>query len=206
MNLYAYVGNDPVNNTDPTGLNKCPTEICVTGTRLPKDDTAKLGVISRPDAADRRPPGPARPQRNAPNCSQGVINFGRGLVDFSNNLNHASDMALIGAGGVAVAGAAFGATGIGLPAGVAAGAVAGSLATTGTIGKVIASGTGLMGNLLIAGQTKNGSFTLATAASFVGPLVTVRTPTASFFQDKMVSGASRLIGADEPPTRCPAGG
>jgi RHS repeat-associated protein len=40
MNWYAYVGNDPVNATDPSGLNECPQEagsITVCGER-PKSD------------------------------------------------------------------------------------------------------------------------------------------------------------------------
>jgi hypothetical protein len=51
LNLYAYVANDPVNRTDPTGMKACPpTDICVTGTREPppNNGAAQLGVISRP--------------------------------------------------------------------------------------------------------------------------------------------------------------
>jgi RHS repeat-associated protein len=46
MNMYAYVGADPVNGTDPTG-----TQIVVTGTRLPKGPSPELRAFSSNSAA-----------------------------------------------------------------------------------------------------------------------------------------------------------
>ena len=43
FNLYAYVGNDPVNGVDPTGLQEEETEIVVTGAPEPEPEIVVIG-------------------------------------------------------------------------------------------------------------------------------------------------------------------
>ena len=45
MNMYAYVGNDPVNGVDYWGLRECPEDICVDGER-PKGCSLGAGCQS----------------------------------------------------------------------------------------------------------------------------------------------------------------
>lgn len=55
INLYAYVGNDPVNMSDPTGMDSCPDNpemICVPG--------------KKPEEGPKDPPRPLPPGSNQP--------------------------------------------------------------------------------------------------------------------------------------------
>lgn len=67
MNMYGYVGNDPLNHTDPTGMDRCPDgsqDICVPGKR---DDTLKLITLARPGGGEDRPKRSPEPRKNENN-------------------------------------------------------------------------------------------------------------------------------------------
>ncbi|WP_199560205.1 RHS repeat-associated core domain-containing protein [Sphingomonas psychrotolerans] len=55
MNWYNYVGSDPINKTDPTGLDG--NEIVVTGTRL----STASSITSLPTMSDNFGPSRANP-------------------------------------------------------------------------------------------------------------------------------------------------
>jgi RHS repeat-associated protein len=218
MNWYNYVKNDPINYRDPTGLDACPDAASDEGWAWCSDGGSGGGFdwstwwdfggydsysdFGNGAQAPTELLSGVSPQND---CSQAVVDFGNGLIDFANGLNDLSDKAIVGAGGVAVAGAVVGSTGVGLPLGLTAEGLAGGLGATGAVGKAIAGTVNLIGSGLVAGQTKNGSFTAATVFSALASLATVKNPVASFFQDRMVSGASSLVGADKPPASCPRG-
>ena len=85
VNLYAYVGNDPVNGTDPTGMDTCPDrsgDICVTGRKKSLPDPppppsapppirfAMPGVINSPGGYASKPMQPQKEWQRCPDDDQ----------------------------------------------------------------------------------------------------------------------------------------
>jgi RHS repeat-associated protein len=150
VNLYAYVGNDPVNGIDPTG--KSQDEIVVTGSKLihptsspPPSGHTQLGVINRPGGDASKPKQPEKEDR--PQCRSPGPKFqcnAKGKLEFTPeyqrevcaNFNALQDGATKTNDGL---------TAVGLAAGSRGGLVStivGGLATFGTFVSSITTGSG----------------------------------------------------------------
>ncbi len=185
FNLYAYVGNDPVNAVDPTGMKSVAN--CVTvgetthcgagddGSGPPREDPAlSIGGLA---VANRRVQNDTEPQdssgqQSGEGCNQGALNFLNGLRDFGSATNDAGNKALIVGGGVAIAGLATASTGVGAPVGLSAEVVAGGLATVGLLAKSLGGGLEAIGEIGAAIQTGTarenaGTFIFRGAIGFV---------------------------------------
>jgi len=73
INLYAYVGNDPINGSDPSGMTICrdgSSDICVYGKRpIPENSALKLGVVNRPAGDRREEPKPKKEKQSVFDCA-----------------------------------------------------------------------------------------------------------------------------------------
>lgn len=232
LNWYAYVGNDPVNKTDPLGLNGCnqsegftsceaasneelPDTITVTARRSNQFDENSFdcgavgcrGLFSLGAGSPFGGGGgaPSRPggAQNGEGCDQRLLNFANRLSQVGDQFNSVGDKGLILAGAVAVAGAVTRSTVVGAPASLSAGAVAGSLATASVITKGIGSVLSVGAHVAAISATSDYSLVGPAIFNGVAGILPFKLGAAtSYIQDKVVDEASSLVGFGNIPATC----
>ncbi|MEG3088522.1 RHS repeat domain-containing protein [Sphingomonas sp. PB4P5] len=216
LNWYNYVGGDPVNYSDPTGLSQgacgpdggALDECIVTAIRQQNETMIGswnfVAVQAGLNGLDMALGGSVDKQQNAePMCHQGALNFWNGLSDLGEGFSSAGDIAVtVGAVGV-VGGAAITATGIGAPVGAATAASSSGLIGLGLLSKGIGGGLQAIGNIGAAintGDTRAENNAIFSALTSVIP--SVGGNAGGFFQDKAQSAAENMIGSARTRRKC----
>ena len=141
INLYAYVGADPVNYVDPLGLQQedrtPPDVVTITGTRVrrcilfctdPEDDARTRDWRERRERAKQETSVSAMAPLRAYNCG-GIPEIGQGYYELTLKQGHGVEAVVISSsrahpGPLDLPGGAFGAAGVGYAAGGASWALA----------------------------------------------------------------------------------
>lgn len=191
VNLYVYVGNDPVNGSDPTGLVevdcKNPQSMCVIGKLPPLPPLPLLPPSTRLEGAQAqpRPQSPQGAKNSPPSCDvaqRGLQKLGKWGVELG--------------GDVATAGLAIAGSGLAIAEGSAAllqpeGVVAGGLIVEGgadvIAGGVVVGTGGAM--LMAAGGTGN-----AAVSDLVSRVVSSRIP-EGFVREMVGNLVGRVVDA-----------
>jgi RHS repeat-associated protein len=177
LNRYAYVGGDPVNGIDPTGLKEGDKpnrfdhigngsigldadEIVVTGRRfvalVAPATLPPNSVVFIPPAYPGAYEGEvivtnkAKPKpkpKDQPKCHQGSLDFWNGIADLGESFSSAGDTAITVGAVGVVGGAAMTVTVVGAPAGGAAVAGGSGLIKLGLLSKGIGGGLQAIGNI-----------------------------------------------------------
>lgn len=222
-NWYNYVGSDPVNATDPSGMLWVETwkRVCVEGncgwrsySDWYEDPTDSFDNGERASGTERADGGAkvedivvtASKQQPAPPCDTRAIAFANSLAQFADGANRAGDAALVTAGALAVAGAVITPTIVGAPAGLTAEGAAAALVSSSAVMKAFGTFAAVGGELLASSATSNR--TSIGAAIFVSTVALIPFqlgPGGIYFQDKIADAAGKAVGFGKTPYMCPSG-